>query len=701
MKLSNLFIGALLLDLVLHNIGANEEKNRSKLQITSNTKIWEGVCKYLTQIMANSDLPDRNVINVGVLLMTYSRQNFYYDGFYETFIKFSSERMKIINGNLWWSKYYNKPDFQILLITNQASVFNTAFWERLIYLFPNKSTKFIFLFRSWNNYLEHMSDLEAYFGNLDYINIYEILVDGKGNIFVYRSTVPQNGKVGLVKIMSHKNATYLTARDILKPHQIQNIRIKLIFCEMLPFSYLDENNDIVGADGILIKELTKKLNTTSYVINSHNVYPKNMQIFQQIQTAGDILLCSRIAIYSIHVDGVSLYETDGLCVLAPRNIRVSGYENALPFDLSSLLMIILSMILVTLCWKIFCNFDKNELSLWDIFVNVCLLTLNEGVDGIEGASKKVKILIYSFLFGSFVMISLYESAILSFMLTESSLRAARDIKELNDSNTKFYNFYTLQTALSKNLPIIKDELVMNYFEIAKTGERIIPSDLYANLAYLVSCSYAEFFLQSTKNFRGNQQLFDQITLATSYPRYAVRSGFMFTNDFAKMVEIFTESGIRDHLLRETVNKDQVNMKLYKKAPRDYIEFEDMAFPVILLAIGCLISSLTFVIEVVYDRLMKYYLIKKDMSTLNGARKLKIKKWRKKYLRKCSQKWKLAYLGANTDAAYIKTKRTCMALDAQSVNDVKMHGGYLTFGRFKVDRKRREIRGTVIKFIRKG
>lgn len=695
MKVSALFFGILLLLVTL-----NQSENLfTKLQVTSKSQVWDDVSKLLLKMITNSDLPDPRTIEVRIILMSYKSRSLYYDGFYESFGKFSKESIKIINSNSAQLEHDGESNFEILLIALPFD-YDEALGNRLIKIYPNKSTKFILLLRNWKNFLSHMQSLIAYFRKLGFINVYELVVGGGGEFLVSRSKVPE---IGLVKIVGAHNVKYLTAKHMLNPEEIHKIVVKIVFCEMLPFSYM-ENGSMVGADGILVKEFTRKLNIKSLILNSDNMHPGSKYIVHKMQNDGDILLCPQFGINTRHVDAVWLFEQDGICILTPKNIRVSEWN--IPFDMSSLAMIILTILLVTACWKLFSIRDGSEISLTDIFTNVCLLTLNSRVDGLEHVSKKLKIMIYSLLFGSFVMISLYESAILSFMLAESSLRSANDLTELNNSNTKFYSFYTKETALRSNLPVIREELVLNLVDFNSSIKLELPDELDENLAYLVSCRLARFFILSPRNFRENRELFDHLSINAFYQRYSLRSGFFFTDVFARIVEIFTESGIRNEILKQTVIEKQINKAIYRKKERDFVEFQDMAFPLILLAIGSIFSSAVFCIEVVHDRVMRYILVKRYMESLAAAtpKKLNIKKWKMKYQLRSRRDQKGEHFKMNNDAECIRINRKCKASDSQVVKDLRISGGYLLFGKFKICRDNGLImvknRQTVIKCVPK-
>ncbi|KAL7024538.1 hypothetical protein ACKWTF_013094 [Chironomus riparius] len=183
------------------------------------------------------------------------------------------------------------------------------------------------------------------------------------------------------------------------------------------------------------------------------------------------------------------------------------------------------------------------MSVMSILFAVYELILNLGASNIEQLTLRENFLVYCFIFSSFILVSHYESIILSLMLTESSLRSAYDLQELNGSSTKFYTFYDKNFAKRANLPIIRNDLVLNYMNLDGNTLPQVPENFDENLVYSVYCKYAEAFIHSQRNFRENLQLYDKLVVSQNLQSYTVSSGYFFIEKFRIFVRKLDESGI--------------------------------------------------------------------------------------------------------------------------------------------------------------
>jgi hypothetical protein len=250
-------------------------------------------------------------------------------------------------------------------------------------------------------------------------------------------------------------------------------------------------------------------------------------------------------------------------------------------------------------------------------------SLGIGADGISNISWKERILIYSFVIGSLILNSLYQSVVISLMLTESSMRSVQSFEELNDSNTKIYSYYDEATALRGSLPVMKPSLIMNYIDFRTSYQLSLPNEVDTKLAYLVTCRYADAFVHSTENYKQNQKIYDYLIINSLYQAYPVHTRFIYMDKFEQLVSDITESGIRNHWIKSMEYESEVLKR--KKLPaleeeRFFVELRDMWFPLQVLTIGSVVAFIIFILEI----------ITKQLNERDVFWALKIRLWRRFY-----------------------------------------------------------------------
>ena len=218
------------------------------------------------------------------------------------------------------------------------------------------------------------------------------------------------------------------------------------------------------------------------------------------------------------------------------------------------------------------------------------------------------------------------------MMAQPTVRSARDLEELNNSNTKFYSFYDDQAAFHSKMPTMRKDLILNKINFSSSYSLELPNNFDENMVYLVTCKYAEIFEKSLKNYRNNHRLFDQ--------RYTLRNGFSFFDEFSRFVSTTLESGIRSYWTKkvfyESSDRHNYIHNAAENEQKDFIEFQDMFLPTVVIIVGSLLALLMFVLEHV-----KFY--RKSIHLKNSKvapqisrtfkRKTNLRKWEAKFIRK--------------------------------------------------------------------
>lgn len=310
-------------------------------------------------------------------------------------------------------------------------------------------------------------------------------------------------------------------------------------------------------------------------------------------------------INSLFMIAMYLGELDGLCFLTPRNIFTSEYVNSNPFDFITTSLIVLVTFLTVFLWKVFSIRSKSNFKLQFIIINILKCIIGKGVDGESKMSRMEKILIYSYTIGSMVLLSLYQSALISVMLSEPSVTSIQSFKELNESQTKIYMFPTDNHLGGISF---RDDLVVSKSFLGSTDFTMtIPQKFDPDLAYIVMSSYADAFLKSSRNLdENNRRIFDRIPqFLTRYPQqYTAMARLPFKKEFENMIQSLQESGIRNHWISELTSDKEFNdikEKIVGVKKKTFVDITSMMIPCAVLATGLALALVVFIIEILINK----------------------------------------------------------------------------------------------------
>lgn len=356
------------------------------------------------------------------------------------------------------------------------------------------------------------------------------------------------------------------------------------------FSEINEDGKLKGLEGETLTAICKANDWTSY---SRKINEKDnvAEMFFYNQT--DINLNTYTNPKLDVTEVLDLYEIDGSCFMVPVNIQTSFFDNILiPFDAYTLAMMFISTLTTCLVWKLLSSQSRSKFPFSFIFINIFKCSIGMGFDHEDKISRKEKILLYSFLFSSILLVSLYQSILIAIMLTNVEMRSIQSFQELNQSNTKIYAF------LSKSRIKFRDDLVMTKISSATQLESIysLPSDYDPNLAYLVPCSYAEAFVGTSLNFKDGKKIFNILpeVLAKYSSSYLVNRNFPYIKQLKFAVEQLRESGIRNYWKSNLLVNSHFHSTDNEKS--SMINLKRFWFPFVILAIGASLGCILFLCE---------------------------------------------------------------------------------------------------------
>lgn len=408
---------------------------------SSHAEEWECITKYLATIMTNSQTMHENgKLEVTVFLLNQLKWNQQYEGFQSALSKSLSKNIVTTSMSFASLKPNVKTDFVIIFTTPEPLNYKQLVEHVIRLIFISRHTKFFIIIRNWydKNKIAHLlwTELIQY----GYLNIFIALEINYGSFFIYHTSFVSNNKVSLIKIESHNtNDKFMTVKDTLT--QDIRISINILAFNSFPSSFI-KNNKVYGVDGYLIDEFVKKINASYRNVHAGDKNPSIPQIISYMSDSVDICLCAHYSIEDTHLETIWIYEIDGVCLLAPRNIHVSSYDSfSSGMDRTSIILAIVTGLLVFICWKIIKMYSEHRMSTLEIFFSVVRLAFFNSSFDLNRLSLKEKFLVFSFMFASFFMSNLYDSSILSFIMTDTTVRSAKDIEELNNTDTKFYLYY--------------------------------------------------------------------------------------------------------------------------------------------------------------------------------------------------------------------------------------------------------------------
>lgn len=390
---------------------------------------------------------------------------------------------------------------------------------------------------------------------------------------------------------------------MLKMGRLHKAKIFVTQFDTMPYTFV-ENQTIRGIEGQVIDTICQKLNFPYVVVNSQS---KNfaMSEFERFMTYSDLSLYTKVFLQKDRSrTHIQLNAFNGTCLLVPRNIHVTSYENlSLPFDSTVTVVFVIAVILTTIVWKLITMQKRSKLSLPLIIFEMYKLIIGQGFDNENRMSRKEKLLIYSFIVGNMLMVQLYQSWVTAFMLSESSFRAVQTINELNNSETKIYQYY-------REIDIkFRSDLIVETKSAKDSLTLTMPETFSKDLAYTVSCQYAEFFVNSKANHEGRTRLFEKLSEPISIMPtfYIANLMFPLKEQVKFVVDALHESGIKNHWI-QVMTDEKVGETLadeQQEVAKFALNVRDMEFPFIILGSGCFVGFICLILEKLIYKFFEY------------------------------------------------------------------------------------------------
>lgn len=563
----------------------------------------EKLIKNIAEMIKNTNKVKRGYLNIAIYSMVANKHVWLFEDFHETFSKIYYENITYDLFSFETMPTKESDDFVILLLHDLYKGYEKIIQKHFLKIFPNHLTNFfVLLFDTFE--ITKLTPVFNAISSAGYINSYFFLITPFYSFKMFRLNLTRYTLTNeMSQLTPVENKKFLDAKAAFPDYKSPTIFV--VYFDTYPLAY-QKNGTIYGTDGNVITEFSKIIGIPYKIANKDTSKFSLSNAIKTLKGLGNICLYTSISFQSNYIVHVMLNEMDGGCFLLPRNILVSNFENlVIPFDDRSMILIAISIILIIICMKVFSIAKGREMSLSSIIFDVYQLTLSLGITTLHRFSAKEKVMLISFLFMSIILVASYQSIILKFMVMKSTFRSAHSFEELNRTNTKFYTFFRKTLNYESDLPNIRDDLIINYVDLSDSVSNALPNNFDPNLVYLVSCKYADYFIQSPKNYRGNERIFDKLVFNELYQRYMVRRDFIYLQEFKFMISAFKESGIYGYWQKNVIPVSDANFKSDEIEEEIYLNFQNLKILFYLLLLGIVIAFNVFVIEITVHHLRKW------------------------------------------------------------------------------------------------
>ena len=363
---------------------------------------------------------------------------------------------------------------------------------------------------------------------------------------------------------------------------------------------LAANGKSLGVEGKTLDVFCRKFDMVYRLLNTDDD-DFNLEDFIKFVYRSDLTMNSEFSIEdNVGVEMIHLNEWDGLCFLVP--INIPHQVTSSPLEPALIFMFLLSIVLTVFAWKLI---SRSRFSFVFIVLTVFRIIIGQGVTREHLMNRKERLVVYSFLIGGTFIVSLYQSYVMSWLMRKPEMRSVKSFEELNSSNTKIFSY--LEEAKVK----FRSDLIVRVLPaIDKKSIFTLPDEFYNDMAYLVSCNYAESFVKSRRNIntKSNKRIFEKLPDRVSIVsmNYVVSRNFPLKEEMKVLVEALFESGIRGKWRKDFAEEkfnQTMNIEGSEESP---LNMTDMRIPFIALSIGYIVSFAVFVIEFAVGQFLKFY-----------------------------------------------------------------------------------------------
>ncbi|CAG9811116.1 unnamed protein product [Chironomus riparius] len=370
--------------------------------------------------------------------------------------------------------------------------------------------------------------------------------------------------------------------------------VRTLFFENPPFSQLNVNQKITGVEGNLIDEfcMRHKYEYTIVGADFKRLMDVALDFKYDFSLYRSLTDANGASSEILNINDVGASQ----CILVPRNIPVYVMFSS-PYSMIVNVLFLVSIAAVMLTWKIFKKIQKQKLGAVDSIIETLKVLIGLGLSNIHWlqSTLKEKLLLVPFLFMIMVLMEIYESYMVSNVISEHEMDSVKSVQELLYSDTKIFEYHNETGRFGT-------EKVVKLVKFVDTRLASIPKDFDPNFAYFVRCRFGEEFVSSDENYVGHRKLFDMIPDTERlqlFSTYLVNQNTPLKNDFKFMVKALDEAGIIDHwtkdIIRNTFQQYEAQEELQT------ISLSQLLVPLLIIAVGSMLSCAAYGLEVIFHK----------------------------------------------------------------------------------------------------
>ena len=552
-------------------------------------QIWNKVGFYETQAMKNDDSAKNGRIEVGIL--TYLNES---NGLLEAEIMKESGTIVVENLAGKAKKSVGKDFVIILLRTWELDlqiIVNKD--ENFFRDFPYKLTKFIILIDGFSDQIKKSTLFCSQFQSI-------VAAKGYTNVLCIEAMANSLESFRLEKVHDGHEIVSVPMKYYRFPVYDGKLKnIDLLQYEIAPYSYINDGKAL-GIDGYALDVFCKKYGIKYTLVNNDTHQPKNVSRYFHDKTSVVSFNPWQLNLDANDYEEISLNELDGLCFLAPKIIPTSNKAEyfTYPFDLITTILLVSTTAVTIFLWKAITIYQKSEVRMAFILFEIYKCAIGISVTGFEQMCRKEKLLIFSYVVVSMLLVSMYQSIMISFMLIEPVTRCFKDANEINESSTEIYQYFGYPTEVN-----FRESLIMNKLYQDSTFSLHVPEKFNPLLVYLVPCSYAEAFVRTKRNFKGRHQYLDKVPIPLKLfsQSFKIANGFPMRKEMKWLADGLKENGIKKFWIKKLVREkmDPLLKSKEKELKKKWFAFLDlklMVFPFMVLGGGITTGTAVFLME---------------------------------------------------------------------------------------------------------
>jgi hypothetical protein len=389
-----------------------------------------------------------------------------------------------------------------------------------------------------------------------------------------------------------------------------------------PRSFVLNKTYISGTDGKALALLCKKLNASYRVIGPKG--PKELAYLNTIQDlyngTADMNFNMRLFLSSNYLNSsvipVYPHDIDSFVILVPKSGLYPPFQNLLhPIKLASRFVLTAVYLIVTIIWFLFLRYYRRvRPRIVDVLLDTLRLQLSTPLPR-DIVNIHERLLISGFMVYGFIIISGYQTILISFLM---SPRYQPDLQSLGELNRTAMDLYAPKSINTLRGRILDMPLHNRVFETSTTVWTLKNFRLAGTeFGYITTDREARFFLTTNANIQHSRPLMHMIDegILFSPSSYHLEQHSPYEIIISNWICRFREAGLYRQFNLQSFHESKRGKKLKTEEPmmpvtkemineKASVKFFEVLPAFLLLGFGCLIAGVVFIVEVIYFRVMQ-------------------------------------------------------------------------------------------------